>query len=982
MLTIDIGLGFKIEHIFIIADVVRPIIGIDILRKFEINISPHLNKITSNRSDKILDINLVLRPNNLPVYNIECLDERVAKIVQEFPSVFNEEPNPSQIDHKVVHYIETEGAPVSVKARKLSFERRNEARNIIDKLLTEGTIRPSRSPWGSPIHLVPKKSKSWRLVGDYRLLNAKTKRDNYPLPLLKDFTVNLAGNKIFSTLDLKDAYHQIKINENDVEKTAIVTPFGSFEYLRMSFGLCGAAQTFQRFIDMVLRDLRDEAGERLNIFGYLDDILLASKDEASHHKHLRILIERLSTYGLKVNSLKCKFFQEELQFLGHRLNALGITPLQEQVEAIRAYNKPQTLKELRRYLGFLNFYHSFIRDAAKLLAPLTALLSCSRNTRNSTKIVWNDEASKAFEASKNVIAEETQLYHYDPTAETSIMVDASDIAVGGVLQQMYKGQWRPVSFFSKKLSQAQRSYSTFSKELYAISSAIKKFRHYVEGTSFFVMTDHKPILNAFVKKTARDLPREERYLEYIALYTTDIRHVSGEKNPVADALSRHFESKISSEAAADDDEELMLGALFATPEFDIAQMQQEDPELKDIMEGKKKITPDIVKEDNLYYAAINNNKRIYVPAVIRQKVIKDYHNTAHPGIRSTKKYLCSKYFWPSMNTEINDFVKSCVSCQRGKVYRHNKALISEIPQANGKFEAIHVDLVGPLAVNKGYRYLLTVVDRFSRWCEAIPLPDITTETVINNLLLHWIARYGVPKTITSDRGAQFTSNMWEVLNRTLGSKHICTTAYHPQSNGLVERFHRRLKDSLRCQSDNYPLEWYTRLPFILLTIRTSIREDFPIATSQTVYGCELNLPSDLLLPRNNHSYLDVGSYTYKLMKAMHVLPHVKSRPQTNYFQLDPALDSCTHVFVKNNAKIGLQPNYKGPFLVLSKNPKYFTIQLANKVDQVSIDRLKAAHFTTSVLTQTRCYRGEEEGEYIPQRSRYGRIYRRPVRYPN
>ena len=982
LIVVNIGFGITMEHIFTVADVVRPILGIDFLRKFKISVIPYMNTLTSELSNKTLKLDNIDKPKNLPVYNIELMDQRVKDLLKDYPSLYNDEKNPGTVNHNIEHYIITEGVPISVRPRKLSPKMRIEAQNIIERLLKEGTIRPSRSPWGSPIHMVPKKSQDWRLVGDYRLLNTVTKKDSYPLPLLKDFTVNLSGSKVFSTIDLKDAYHQIPIREEDAEKSSIVTPFGSYEYKYMSFGLCGAAQTFQRFIDIVLRDLRDEQGKRLKTFGYLDDILLSSPDEQTHEKHLKILFNRLNEYGLKINTLKCNFFQTKLKFLGHMVSPDGIYPLKDQVEAIKGYSKPSTLKELRRYLGMINFYHQFIPNAAKLLAPLTSLLSCARNTRGNTKLCWTDEANKAFIESKETLAKETILYHFDPTIETAIAVDASDIAIGGVLQQKVGDHWRPVSFFSKKLNKNQRAYSTFSKELYGIFCAIKQFRHYVEGSPFYIITDHKPILNAFHKRTARDISREERYLEYIAIYTTDIRHIQGTNNLVADALSRHLESNFSKENIDDEDGEYNIAAIFGSSHIDIAKLQSEDVELTSILSGELKITPELVNQDGLYYVKINNNLKMFVPSVLRNNMINEYHMLAHQGINATKKYFKSKYFWPNMNKDITVFVKTCINCQKSKITRHNKKQVVEIPQASEKFAEINIDLVGPLPVNRGCKYILTIIDRYSRWVEAIPIPDIKTETVVECLLLHWVARYGVPRTITSDRGAQFTSHMWETLHRILGSKHIHTCAYHPQSNGLIERFHRRLKDSLRAQSDAYPLDWYSKLPFILLSIRTSIREDVELSSSQTVFGSELNLPSDLLSPDKYNSYMDVSTYTNKLRKAMKVMTPVKSRIQNPKIQLDPALQTCTHVFIRNETKKGLEPNYRGPFLVLEKHPDYFTVQLTNRVDRISIDRIKAAFLTEDVLYNTKSRVNEDMVMVEPRMSRYGRIYRQPVRYPN
>lgn len=957
----DLGFKEALPWVFTVANVEHPIIGSDFLKHHDISIHLRKNQLTHNPSQTSILAQLTNSPSIAPIScHIDLFSDKIELLLQKFPDITKEPCASDPIKHNFVHRIITEGSPVSQRPRRLNPTLRDAADATLQKMLMDGTIRPSSSPWSSPIHLVPKKSEDWRLVGDYRLLNNKTKKDSYPLPYLSDFSANLHGLKVFSVCDLKNAFHQVPIAEEDIEKTALATPFGNFEFVRMSFGLCGAAQTFQRFIDSVLRDLTVETpnGRRKVIFfAYVDDILIASKSEEAHLEDLDAFFSRLQSYGLHINLKKCKFLSNELDFLGHRINSEGTSPLPGKVQTIRDYDRPTTIQGLRRYLGLLNFYHSYIQNAAQLLAPLTSMLSGARSKNSIVKLKWNSEADKSFHKAKEALSEATILHHPVPGAETSIAVDASDFAVGGVLQQRINNIWKPISFFSKKLSKAQQHYSTFGKELFAVFASLQHFRYFVEGTSFYILTDHQPLIRAILRKKTRDLPREERWLEYISIFTTDIRHIKGSRNVVADALSRQYtnQSATQEDTIQSNDIGTNISAILSNPiEDNLVSLQEQDPELKAILDGTVVCSGSLVKVGNIYCNVLNGQPRRYIPSSLRLKMFKDYHNLSHPGIRATKKYLTSRYFWPNMNKDITQWTRTCISCQKAKVVRHNSAATQSIPPASSKFSEIHLDLVGPLPINKNNRYILTIIDRFSRWPEAIPLPDIRAETVADAFIANWIARFGVPQKVTTDRGPQFESYLWKELMSRLGTIKIRTTSFHPEANGLIERFHRRLKDALRAHADIDPHHWVDKLPFVLLSARTALRDDGLHSPAQTVYGSNLTLPSDLISPETTSHYsTDTSNYTKNLMEFMNVMPSAITRPPKLHSQIDKNLFSTSHVFVRNNAKQGLQPNYLGPYKVLARTAKYFTVQLPRGPDTISVDRLKVAHLGENVLLPPR-----------------------------
>ncbi|MEL7340008.1 MAG: RNase H-like domain-containing protein, partial [Bacteroidota bacterium] len=608
------------------------------------------------------------------------------------------------------------------------------------------------------------------------------------------------------------AFFQLPIAEEDIQKTCVTTPFGAFEFLRMNFGLSGAAQSFQRFIDNILRGLSststDGTTRQLTIFCYVDDVLLASDNHEEHEQDLEVLFRRLAEYDLRLSIHKCEFAVSELNFLGHRLGGQGISPLPEKVSAIQDFPQPTNYKQLRRFLGMINFYHRFIPKAADILSPLNQLLTGYKKSTCLRQVDWTEKSLKSFNEAKSALANATLLHYPTASGEIAIFTDASDTAVGGVLQQFTDEAWVPLGFFSRKLDKKERCASAFARELLAIYLSIKHFHHWIEGTKLIIYTDHKSITDAIEKPLDRPSARESRQLSFISQYNPEIRHISGSDNIVADTLSRTHSTTVSSVKMNSINNELHF-----TSTEDLLKEQEADPELTSLLNPNSTYSLNIRLRNGVYRDCQREIVRIYLPASLRRRFFDSIHGLSHPGVKNTTRLVSERFVWPNLKKDIKEWVQSCHHCQVAKVHRHNRASIIRISNDVPKFSTIHIDLVGPLPVNRGCRYLLTMIDRFSRWPEVVPIPDITTETVCNAFLMHWVARFGVPETIVTDRGGQFEGHMFNKLMRVLGVRHTRTTAYHPQSNGLIERFHRSLKTALRSSEDH---DWILRLPLVLL----------------------------------------------------------------------------------------------------------------------------------------------------------------------
>ena len=741
---------------------------------------------------------------------------QVDSLLDRFSDVFATEQDEVGRIPGITHHIELRTAkPIYTKARRRPQHVNDTIREIVRDLLKRGYIRKSKSPYSSQALLAHKTNGDPRLVIDYRPLNNETVDDKHPMPHIRSVIDRTRGSRFFTSLDIAWGYWHVALDPQSVSCTAFSTEDGHFEWLVMPFGLKNAPATYQRAIRLIL-------GESAFKFAmnYLDDILLYDSRFADHLQHIEEILIKLRAFNIKLRRPKCRFASPEAEYLGMVICNDTVRPKESYLEAVSRFAEPKSKKEIQRFLGLCNWVREFIYGFTELAAPLTAMTGARSANRPLQPV-----ERQAFNALKQALLSAPVLTIFDPEKEVELHCDASDIGIGAILaQRSATREPQVVAYHSRKLSDQQQRWPTQDKEGYAVVDSIKQFDPYL-SRPFKVFTDHSSLQWLQCKE---QLPaRIHRWFIRISPYSFTIHHKKGTLNQAADALSR------APVLEPNKDEYLQRGTIVDMRSADRGPgLSEPEPstEPQTMLSITNPLSPDLIKEvqqqadlsavrrpitiNGLIHAEINGCARVVLPEPLIVTALNFYHDLhGHPGRSKTSRLVSLFYWWPSITHDIDRYVKSCDRCQRIKAApgpRLGELQLMPCPQEPMELLAMDTIVVGSSANSTAAKYVQVVIDHMSRFVWATATKTNTAAAAIT-ALDRALRTANRSSSLLTDNGTNFTSKAFRKFLDSKDISHRRSTAYHPETNGMVERVNGSLTVRIRLKLDEFPKRKWSSL---------------------------------------------------------------------------------------------------------------------------------------------------------------------------
>ncbi|CCO35049.1 Retrotransposable element Tf2 155 kDa protein type 1 [Rhizoctonia solani AG-1 IB] len=739
----------------------------------------------------------------------------------EFAKVFGEEEFNKLPPHRTydIEIELTEEGPLNSPLYSMTDAESVTLKQWLEDELKAGKIRPSKSPISSPVMFVPKKDGTRRLVVDYRKLNARSKKNVYPLPRPDDLMSKLRGAKLFTKLDLRWGYNNVRVKEGDEWKTAFRTKYGLFETLVMPFGLSGAPGAFQAMMNEVFQDLLD-----VSVIIYLDDILIFSSNPEEHESHVKEVLQRLMNMQLFCKGSKCEFHQTTVEYLGIIVSDKGFSLDKLKIQAVQEWPTPTTVKQVQSFLGFANFVRRFVANFSQIARPLHNLV------KKEVKWQWTDKEENAFRDLQQAIITAPVIVHADPTKPYFLETDASGAALGSVLSQRQDdGRLHPIGYLSESFKGAEQNYDTHDKELLAIIRSFEHWRIYLEGTTLpiTVFTDHRNL--EYWKESRTFNRRHARWHLLLAGFHFQIMYRPGKQSTKPDALSRRADHLDIPPA----DQSMLPESVFANvslilPEKEIQsrieQSLDQDESLTEILEHlrNESTAPASIKRAFKDYemeaGLLFYQGRILVPDAgdLREELLRVYHDSpmaGHPGRQRTLELLNRAYYWPSIRADVYLHVDGCETCQRIRLPKTKLIPTQPLEIPSRPWQHVSYDMITDLPKDGPYDCILVIVDSFTKFVVLVPVTKKLKAPELAEIFLDRVwKQYGLPEKTISDRGTVFNNKFLRALYKRLGIDPHFSSAYHPQSDGQTERVNPTIKHFLRAYASINQSDWVKWLP--------------------------------------------------------------------------------------------------------------------------------------------------------------------------
>lgn len=763
---------------------------------------------------------------NLPNFNEDEPDigliENDAVKQELLDLVKNYKPNKVKDTNLSMNIILTDEAPIYVRSRRMSQMEQQIVENQIQSWLKDGIIKESDSDFACPIVLTRKRTNEYRICLDFRQLNKKIVKFCFPLPLIEDVVDKLQNAKVFTSLDLRNGFFHVKIDPKSTKYTAFNTPTGHYEFLRVPFGLCISSAVFQRYINTVFKDLLRDG----TLLIYVDDLIIPSQTEEEGLAKLKKVLQVASEYGLEINFKKCQLLKHRIEFLGYVIEKGTVSPSPSKTLALQNFPEPRTEKQVQSFLGLAGYFRKFVKDFATISKPLSDIL------RDNVKFKFGPEQREAFNKLKQALSRNPVLHIFKQGQELELHTDASSQGFGAVLlQKDEENTLHPIHYMSKKTNPQQEKYGSYELEALAIVEAVKKFRNYLIGTKFKIVTDCAAFQKTLSKKDLT--PKIARWALMLEEFEYEIVHRPGKKMPHVDALSRN--------------PVLLITRSQTELSTKIANAQNEDEHIKLIKSFvEKEEDKEHVVKNGILYKYQNGQELLVIPQAMQTEIVREVHNKGHFATDKTEDVLKQSYYIPNVKKTIENVISNCIECilynrKRGKA----EGFLNPIPKENVPLSTYHIDFIGPLATtNKQYQHILTVIDAFTKFTWLYPVKTTSAKCAIEKLQLQQTS-FGNPARIISDKGSAFTSNDFEEYCQEQGIEHLTTTTGVHRGNGQVERVHNTLIPVLAKLSSDDPTKWYKYVSRVQRILNSTTSRSTKFSPFELLTGIKMKNKEDM-----------------------------------------------------------------------------------------------------------------------------------------